>query len=78
MAALKLSTLINHPGFKQALVAGNFSELPHTHEQSVAWLCRIVEGWGESGLRWGGQCNSIAVISGMFVELEVRMRVVGG
>lgn len=42
--ALKLSTLINHPGFKQALVAGNFSELPHTRMPSAAWLCRAVDG----------------------------------
>lgn len=46
MVALKLSALINHPGFKQALVAGNFSELPRTHMQSAAWLCRIMDGGG--------------------------------
>lgn len=74
--ALKLSTLINHPGFKQALVAGNFSELPHT--QSAAWLCRIVVGvereWIETGLGVHQHCRHPGDVCGAGGEAAANRR----
>lgn len=35
-------------------------------------------GWGENELRWGRQHNNAVIISGLLVELEVRMLAVDG